>query len=401
MYKFDFKSRIARYQSELQEQGIDFGIHTKPGNIRYLTGFWGYADRPEYAEPRRLLCLVVPKSGTPLLVIPKIERTFVEAATKDLELNIEHHVEFTSEHDPRDGWELVRNFVKKEGTTSSRITIEKQSMSVPGYQAFQDKFEDFSVIESPGILERHRDVKDAVEIRLLTECGRLAASMFEVELEAIKRGGYREYEVALLGWEHNVRSVASVIENETDNELYVDSPIGMNAQLLMSGTPRLNRLHGTASTRLIEPNDLISIDFCRIPFLLGYRTGFGRVVSQRPLDSTEQDIAATIKKAYDATVALCRPGTVLSDIDAAARSIITDAGLGAYFTHRTGRTLGGDNLEREIAEGIEQKLQADMFVTIEPSVVMDGFQARIESTFRITPEGAQLTTPVPEEMIVI
>jgi Xaa-Pro dipeptidase len=400
MYEFDHKGRISRYQSALQDEGVDFGIVLRPGNIRYLTGFWGYATRAEYFEPRRLLCLVVPQSGTPLLVVPKIERTFAEAAVKDLGLKIEHHVEFSSGNDSMDAWGLARTFVTSEGRTNGRISIEKPHLTERAYRAFEEKFEDFTIVESSEVIERHRDVKDEAEIRLHTECGKLAASMFNVELDAIKRGGYREYEIALLGWEHNVRAAAECIETETDNELYVNSPLGFNAQLLMSGV-RLNRIHGTASTRMIEPGDQVSIDLCRVPFLLGYRTGFGRVICQRPLNSTEQDIYATLKKSYDVAVSMCRPGTVLSDIDVAARTILEEGGVGQYFTHRTGRTLGCESPEIPVAEGIQRKLEADMIVSIEPSVIMEGFQTRIESTFRITPNGPQLLTDVPEEMIFI
>ncbi|RYF57710.1 MAG: M24 family metallopeptidase, partial [Comamonadaceae bacterium] len=118
-------------------------------------------------------------------------------------------------------------------------------------------------------------------------------------------------------------------------------------------------------------------------------------------NSSEQDINAVVKKSYDTAVSLCRPGTVVSDIDVAARDILQDAGLGPYIMHRTGRTLGCESPEIPIAEGIQRKLKANMILSIEPSVYMDGFQSRIESTFMITEDGPQLLTPVPEQMIMI
>jgi Xaa-Pro dipeptidase len=400
MYEFDFAGRLSRYQESLRNEGIDYGIVMQPGNIRYLTGFWGYATRAEYFEPGRLICLTVPQNGTPLLVVPKIERTFAEAATKGVPLTIEHHVEWASQNDSQDSWGLVRNYIKREGHGTGRVSIEKAHLTEKAWRPFAEKFDEFTVVDSSDTLVRQQDVKDEVELRLFEASGALAASMFQVELEAIKRGGLRECDVAMLGLEHNVRACAECIGSSTHNELYVDSPIPLGAQLLTSG-PRLNRSHGTASTRLIEPTDIVAIDLCRTPFLLGYRIGFGRIIAQRPLDSSEQDINATVRKSYDTAVSMCRPGTVVSDIDVAVRTVLQDGGLGPYIMHRSGRTLGTEPIGIPIAEGVQRKLEADMVLSIEPSVYMDGFQSRIESTFRVTADGPQLLTPVAEQMITI
>jgi Xaa-Pro dipeptidase len=150
---------------------------------------------------------------------------------------------------------------------------------------------------------------------------------------------------------------------------------------------------------MIERSDIVAIDLCRVPFLLGYRTGFGRVITQRPLTSTEEDINAVIKKAYDAAVNLCRPGVIASDIDVVVKETLTDAGLGPYIIHRCGRSLGSEALEVSIAEGNQRELEAEMIVSIEPYIYMDGFQSRIESTFRITRERAELLTPIHEGVI--
>lgn len=59
MYIFDHKKRIKRLQESLKIAGTGTAVVVLPSNIRYLTGFWGYAARAEYFEPRRLICLVV------------------------------------------------------------------------------------------------------------------------------------------------------------------------------------------------------------------------------------------------------------------------------------------------------------------------------------------------------
>lgn len=399
MYIFDHEKRIRRYQDSLKAEGVGCAVVMQPANVRYLTGFWGYATRAEYFEPRRLLCVVVPQRGRPLLVVPKIERTFAQAATNGLDLKIEHHCEVSVDGERKDGWGIVREFIAQTGFQSEPVSVEKASLTARSFRALEEGLDGLRLIESSDTIERHRSVKDPVEIEVHRASGHLAARMFEVELAAIKEGGYREYEVAMKGWAHNVEACAHCIMSETPNKHDVDSPIGMSAQLLTSG-PRLNRAHGTASTRMIERSDIVAIDLCRVPFLLGFRTGFGRVVAQRPLTSTEEDINAIVKKSYDAALDLCRPGAVASDINQAVTDTLVSGGLGPYIVHGCGRTFGVES-EMKLSEDNKRTLEADMIVSIEPSVYMDDYQSRIESTFRITHGKPELLTPIHEGVIRI
>jgi Xaa-Pro dipeptidase len=399
MYIFDHEKRIKRYQDSLKAEGVGCAVVMLPANVRYLTGFWGYAARAEYFEPRRLLCVVVPQRGRPLLVVPKIERTFAQAATEGLDLQIEHHCEVSVKGERKDGWGIVREFIAQLGGLNEPVSVEKPHLTVRAYRALEEGLEGLRLVESSEAIERHRAIKDPIEIKLHRASGLLAAEMFEVELAAIKEGGYREYEVALKGWEHNVKACACCIQSETPNKHHVDSPIGMSAQLLTSG-PRLNRAHGTASTRMIERSDIVAIDLCRVPFLLGFRTGFGRVIAQRSLTSAEKDIDAAVKKAYDAALEVCRPGAVASDVNQVVTDTLVDAGLGPYIVHGCGRTFGVE-AEMKLSEDNRRMLEADMIVSIEPSIYMDGYQSRIESTFRITPDKPELLTPIREGVILI
>ena len=399
MYVFDHEKRIKRFQETLKAEGVGCAILIHPINVRYLTGFWGYAARAEYYEPRRIVCVVVPQRGRPLLVVPKIERTFAQAAIDGLDIEIDHHCEITLEGERKDGWGIVRDFIVRSGFRNEPVSFEKSILSPRSYLPIEECLEGFRLVESSDALDRQRGVKDPVEIKLHRACGHLAAQMFEVELAAIKEGGYREYEVAMKGWEHTVHACAACIQNDTPNKHYVDSPIGLSAQILTSG-PRLNRSHGIASTRMIEPTDLVAIDLCRVPFLLGMRTGFGRIISQRPLTSTEEDINAAIKRAYDAALEVCRPGAVASDINQVVTDTLVSAGLGPYIVHGCGRAFGFE-MEIKFQEGNTRTLEADMVVSIEPSVYMDGFQSRIESSLRITHDKPELLTPIHEGMIRI
>jgi len=85
--------------------------------------------------------------------------------------------------------------------------------------------------------------------------------------------------------------------------------------------------------------------------------------------------------------------------DQAVTDTLVSAGLGPYIVHGCGRSFGFET-EIKFSEDNTRTLEADMIVSIEPSVYMDGFQARIESSLRITNGRPELLTPIHEGVII-
>ena len=388
MISFDYVGRTGRVQGRAKAEAVDCAIVMRPANIRYLTGYWGYATRAEYFEPRRLIALIVPRSGRPLLITPKIEFEYARQATKGLPIELRRHVEWKEEGETEDSWGIARGYLKELGITSGKIAFERQHLTLRATAALEQAFDKFAFADAAGWVEDMRAVKDELEIGLMRRCGTLAVEMYELQANALKERRWREYELALHGLDHVAHRCAAELEG-TD----VNSPIGDGVQLITSG-PRLARAHGSASGREIQPNDVVMFDFCRVPYLLGYRMAMGRVVSLRKLSSEERDIEAAIEKSYTTAVAMCRPGASCSDIDSTARGILVDAKLAPYIVHRNGRGVGIEAVEApEIKEGSADRLKAGMIISIEPSIYREGFAARIENTLLITADGAQLLTP--------
>lgn len=388
MIKFDFGSRVKRIQERLATQGGVAAIVTKAPNIRYLTGFWGYATRAEYSEPRRLIALIVPKSGHPLLIVPKIEYEYAVAAVQGTGITVLRHVEWTEEDETEDSWGIARKFIGNPA--GGTVFFEEQAMTVKALAAFTNAFQDYVIADGTGWVDQLRLIKDGLEIDLLRRCGKLAVEMFEVQAKALSEGRQiREYELAIVGWKH----VCDCCAKEMGPH-HVNSPIGEGVQLIQSG-PRLARSHGSASNRIIEGDDVVAMDFCRVPYLWGYRMGMGRIVSLRKLNAEETDIHATITKSYQAGVSMLRPGASCSDIDATVRGILVEAGLSPWIVHRSGRGVGIENVELpEVKEGVPDVLEAGMIISIEPSVHRAGFASRIEDTYLITNNGPELLTTV-------
>ncbi len=96
------------------------------------------------------------------------------------------------------------------------------------------------------------------------------------------------------------------------------------------------------------------------------------------------------------------------EVDRAARTVIEDAGLSEYFTHRLGHNLGvqihgsGANLD-DLETHDTRRLLPGQAVTIEPGayVAPRGYGIRSEVNILITPQGPLLTTPMQARPFVL
>jgi Xaa-Pro aminopeptidase len=90
-------------------------------------------------------------------------------------------------------------------------------------------------------------------------------------------------------------------------------------------------------------------------------------------------------------------------VDAAARTILDEAGLGEYFVHRTGHGIGLESHEEPyIVAGNTTTLEPGMAFSIEPGFYIPGrYGARIEDIVVMTPEGAERLNLRPRELMVL
>lgn len=94
-------------------------------------------------------------------------------------------------------------------------------------------------------------------------------------------------------------------------------------------------------------------------------------------------------------------GRELQEVDRAARKVITDAGYGKYFIHRTGHGVGIDVHETpNAAEGETAILKPGMAFSIEPGIYLLGrFGVRIEDLALMTEDGVEILHSYPRELV--
>jgi Xaa-Pro aminopeptidase len=135
----------------------------------------------------------------------------------------------------------------------------------------------------------------------------------------------------------------------------------------------------------------------------GYCSDFGRtVIAGEPADGLREAYDVMIA-AQDAGGAAAVPGARASDVNAACRKPIEDAGYGEWFRHRMGHGIGMDVHERPfISTEDDTILEAGMTFTNEPSIMIpDRWSIRIEDIYVCAEGGARNLNAAPRGLVTV
>lgn len=152
--------------------------------------------------------------------------------------------------------------------------------------------------------------------------------------------------------------------------------------------------HHTGKTALV-PGMTVLVDAGCI--LDGYPSDMTRTGWFKHAPDNFDKIADLVTTAVSAALSAAKPGVKASQIDAAARDVIAQAGYGAQFLHRTGHGLGIDVHEPPYLTGTSDTILAEGNVfTIEPGIYLpDQFGIRLEETVILHADGPEIITKFP------
>ena len=111
----------------------------------------------------------------------------------------------------------------------------------------------------------------------------------------------------------------------------------------------------------------------------------------------------TVLQAQLAGPAAARAGVTGREVDQAARSVIEQAGYGAYFGHSLGHSLGLAVHESPNFSPSEQRVMpVGAVVSCEPGIYLPGrFGVRIEDVVVLTQTGCEILTASPKQLIIL
>lgn len=268
-----------------------------------------------------------------------------------------------------------------------RVGVEAAHLSVAEFEALKEAAgKDITLVAVENMIEPLRKVKDAGELESLTDVAALANKAFQTLIDEKKIApGRTEIEVAA-----DLEFLMRVAGSEHPS-----------FDTIVASGPNSAKPHHSASNRVIEHGDLVTIDFGA--HVAGYNSDMTRTVVVGAADDFTREIYETVLKAQLAGVNSAVVGTKLVDVDAACREIIDEAGYGEYFVHSTGHGIGMDVHEAPFASqsGVGA-LAEGVTLTIEPGIYVPGRGGvRIEDTLIITAAGPQIITNVGKELLVV
>lgn len=113
------------------------------------------------------------------------------------------------------------------------------------------------------------------------------------------------------------------------------------------------------------------------------------------------EIHGIVDRAVKAAIAAAKPGMRARDVDAAARGVITEAGYGEFFLHRTGHGLGIDIHEGPyITATSDVVLEEGNVFSIEPGIYLkDRFGVRLEEIVILRKDGAEVLSGLSRDLV--
>ena len=135
----------------------------------------------------------------------------------------------------------------------------------------------------------------------------------------------------------------------------------------------------------------------------GYSSDITRMAVMGHAPEGYAEVHAIVNAAVEAALAAARPGVKAHVVDDAARGVITEAGYGKFFMHRTGHGLGTQGHEPPYISASSQTVLDDgMVFSIEPGIYLPGrFGLRLEEIVILRRDGPEILSDLPRDLVII
>ncbi len=368
---FPFAARLDRVAGRLAASGLDALLVTRLTNLLYLCGL----------DTSSAVGLLTP-DGRLHVYTDSRYRAALERERERVGPRLESHILDSA------NWAgpVVATLAASGGTV---LGVEDDHLSLGSARRLEDTARRVghavTLVPAGGTVEALRLVKDDVELAILKEAGaRLSDVARAILTEGVIAVGRREDEVAA--------DVDARVRRAGFSRPAFETIVGSGPN---SALP-----HARPTSRRLERDDPVVLDFGGV--FRRYCVDLTRTLCLGRASPALERMHTAVAEAQQAALAAVAPGIAPTAVDAAARRVLTAAGLGEAFGHGTGHGLGLDVHEAprlgrpRTDEPDEPALVAGVVCTIEPGAYVVGTGGiRIEDDVAVTATGAALLTDVP------
>ncbi len=382
------EERRSRMRRAMEGLGLDALVLRLPENVLLLSGHWPMIGAA---------FLVFPLEGTAKLIAPECFQNEVLASLHHCEAVFFPHG--AHHHPPL--LEAVKKLVQENASSSwKRIGYEGDfETHAPSWNAaegivpaatsmalLREIFAGKELIDATAMIRHERRRKTAYELNRLDIASEVSCFGLAAFEEAVA--------VGISGVE-----LAAIVE-----KAIMIQGTGYRGSVRVRAFAQVST--GAAETAIAHrpniistPRKMIDGDFAVLELGLvvdGYWGDRTRVrVAGTPREE-QLRIYDTVRRAQEAATAVLRPGVRARDVDAAARSVIEEAGYGKHFPHITGHGLGFGYHESWPILGptSEDVLDEGVLTSVEPGIYSPEFGGvRIEDDVAVTTNGPRVLGP--------
>jgi Xaa-Pro aminopeptidase len=362
----DYGLRISALQDRLRSQGATMAILAGTDQMRYLTGW-------KEGGHERFVGLFVPSQGDLTLVVPAMNAPQARCTPA----GIKNVIGWSDET----GWRTEANEALGECLSGDDkiVLVDDELLSVH-LLSLQDLYANARFVPAGYSMSKLREIKTDGELASMQRAADLIDSIIEESYTVLREG---MTELDLQGW-----FLDAFRRYQTQPSFTPTCCFGVNGAL-----PH----HHTGSSRL-QVGDVMVIDVgCLSDH---YASDITRTVAFRSVgDADAAKIYDLVLKSHTAARASAMPGVSGEAVDSAARKVITDAGCGEQFMHRTGHGIGLSTHEPPyLVKGNAEPLEPGMCFSVEPGVYLPGrFGVRIENIVTMTANGVKSLNAEPAD----
>ncbi|HEY2119450.1 MAG TPA: Xaa-Pro peptidase family protein [Candidatus Acidoferrum sp.] len=359
----EFQARARHAQELMGQLDPQFGaIVLGPGtSLYYFTGIrWWLSER--------LLCLVLPRSGQPILISPAFEESRMRESLR-------YPVEVRVWQEDESPTQLIASAFADRKITTGRIGIE-EALPFTFYDHLRATAFGCTFVSADPVTIGCRAIKSEHELALMRLACEATFDVFREVFGSLKEGMSQE-------------DIGNLI-----NTGFAKMEVRGEALVLLGASAA--QPHGSKIPKKLKEGDVVLIDGgCTVQ---GYQSDVTRTGVFGKPSAKVQQVYEILRKTQDAALDAARAGKLSGSVDDAARAVITNFGYGPdykYFTHRLGHGIGLDGHEHPyLVRGSKTVLMPGMTFSNEPGIYIPGeFGLRCEDDMVITADGpAKLLT---------
>jgi Xaa-Pro dipeptidase len=355
-------ARMEKARRLMVENGLD-AIVMEPGStLTYYTDVRWWASE-------RLFALILPARGALAWICPKFE----EDRAREL---IRFGDDIRCWEEDENPYRFVRGVLRDRGLRTGRIGIEERVRFFIA-DGIRKELPGWEILSADPVTVGCRVIKSPAEIALMQRANDISIVAYRAAAATVKEG--------MSPSEFSAHCSAAF------------RALGVSGGVSVSIGKASAFPHGSSQPQKLSDGDVVLMDGgCSVE---GYQSDISRSLVFGKPTQRQREIWNLVRRAQDAAFAAAKVGVPCEDVDAAARSVIVNAGFGPGYKlpglpYRTGHGIGMDGHEwTNLVKGNKTPLQPGMCFSNEPMVAIPGeFGIRHEDCMHITEAGGEFFT---------